>query len=83
MKKLIAYFFNRPLLTNIIFILTMGMAIFAWKNFVSKEEMPEFASNWVRINISYPGAAAEDVELFKIFLSETATSFAEWNSKDN
>ncbi|MBD63677.1 MAG: hypothetical protein CME62_00590 [Halobacteriovoraceae bacterium] len=64
MKKLIAYFFNRPLLTNIIFILTMGMAIFAWKNFVSKEEMPEFASNWVRINISYPGAAAEDVELF-------------------
>jgi multidrug efflux pump subunit AcrB len=34
-----------------------------WKN-VPKEEMPEFAMNWVRIAISYPGASAADVELF-------------------
>ena len=25
----------------------------------------------------------EGVELYKVVLSETATSFAEWNSKDN
>ena len=25
----------------------------------------------------------ENVELLKVVLSETATSFAEWNSKDN
>lgn len=31
---------------------------------IGKEELPEFASNWVRVSTIYPGAPAEDVELF-------------------
>ena len=37
--------------------------ILIWQK-TGKEEMPEFAMNWVRISIPYPGASAEDVELF-------------------
>ena len=39
------------------------MGAFTWV-IIGKEEMPEFESNWVRINTFYPGAPAEDVELF-------------------
>ena len=39
------------------------MGIFTWQN-IGKEEMPEFESNWVRVTTIYPGAPAEDVELF-------------------
>lgn len=36
----------------------MIIALLTWKN-IGKEEMPEFASNWLRINTVYPGAPAE------------------------
>ncbi len=39
------------------------MSIFIWQK-IGKEEMPEFQSNWIRVNTGYPGASAEDVELF-------------------
>ncbi|WP_372653138.1 efflux RND transporter permease subunit [Halobacteriovorax sp.] len=63
MKSIINYFTQNHLVSNILFIGTFLMALFAW-NQIGKEEMPEFESNWIRINASYPGAAAEDVELF-------------------
>ena len=63
MKNLISYFVHRPLVTNaVLFGLILG-AISLWQN-MSKEEMPEFAMNWVRIVVTYPGASANDVELF-------------------
>lgn len=34
-----------------------------WFN-IGKEELPEFESNWIRVSTIYPGAPAEDVELF-------------------
>ncbi|OUR94118.1 hypothetical protein A9Q84_17565 [Halobacteriovorax marinus] len=63
MKNIILYAAQKHLLTNMIFVGTIIFAIFTWMN-VGKEEMPEFASNWIRVTAVYPGAPAEDVELF-------------------
>ncbi|WP_417334942.1 efflux RND transporter permease subunit [Halobacteriovorax marinus] len=63
MKSIITYFTKNHLVSNILFVGVFLMAIFAW-NQIGKEEMPEFESNWMRVSASYPGAAAEDVELF-------------------
>ena len=63
MRNIIAYFSQRHLLTNVMFFGLIFLSIFVWRS-IGKEEMPEFASNWVRINTTYPGAPAEDVELF-------------------
>ncbi|MFK7824823.1 MAG: efflux RND transporter permease subunit [Oligoflexales bacterium] len=63
MKQLIAYFARRNLLINVILIGFISSAIFLWPK-VGKEEMPEFETNWLRINVRFPGAVAEDVELF-------------------
>lgn len=63
MKTLITYFAKRHLLTNVLFFGLLLISLFVWKE-IGKEEMPEFASNWVRVNTVYPGAPAEDVELF-------------------
>ena len=63
MKNLISYFASRHLLANVIFGGLLFLAVFIWLS-IGKEEMPEFASNWVRVNTTYPGASAEDVELF-------------------
>lgn len=63
MKALVSFFSRRHLLTNVLFFGTILLAIFTWFN-IGKEEMPEFASNWIRVTTIYPGAPAEDVELF-------------------
>ena len=63
MNGLISYFTHRHLLVNVIFFVFLLLGVFLW-NFIGKEEMPEFASNWIRVNTVYPGAPAEDVELF-------------------
>jgi len=63
MKKLVSYFVERHLLTNILFFGLLLMATFTWFK-IGKEELPEFESNWIRISTIYPGAPAEDVELF-------------------
>ncbi|MDA8792363.1 efflux RND transporter permease subunit [Bacteriovoracaceae bacterium] len=63
MISLIRYFSERHLLSNVLFFGMILMAIFAWFS-IGKEEMPEFASNWIRVSSIYPGAPAEDVELF-------------------
>jgi multidrug efflux pump subunit AcrB len=63
MRNLIAYFSTRHMLTNVIFFGMIMMGIFSWMD-IGKEEMPEFESNWIRVTTVYPGAPAEDVELF-------------------
>ncbi|MBK26747.1 MAG: hypothetical protein CME70_22290 [Halobacteriovorax sp.] len=63
MLSLIEYFAKRHLITNVLFFGTIIFSIFTWNN-IGKEEMPEFASNWIRVSTIYPGAPAEDVELF-------------------
>lgn len=40
-------------------------SIFIWKK-IGKEEMPEFAMEFVRASLRYPGASAEDVESFVV-----------------
>jgi multidrug efflux pump subunit AcrB len=60
---MISFFAKRHLLGNVIFLGILFMGAFAWHS-IGKEEMPEFASNWVRVNTVYPGAPAGDVELF-------------------
>lgn len=63
MKSLVTFFINRHLLSNVIFVGILILGLFTWRN-IGKEEMPEFASNWIRVTTIYPGAPAEDVELF-------------------
>lgn len=63
MLSLIHYFTKRHLLSNILFFGIIIFAYFSWQS-IGKEEMPEFESNWIRVNAFYPGAPAEDVELF-------------------
>jgi multidrug efflux pump subunit AcrB len=63
MQNLIRYFATRQLLSNVLFVAILFMGLFTWFK-ISKEEMPEFQSNWIRVSTTYPGAPAEDVELF-------------------
>jgi multidrug efflux pump subunit AcrB len=63
LEKIISYFVNRHLLTNLMFIIVFIGGIFAWNN-TSKEELPDIESNHARIIARYPGATAEEVEHF-------------------
>jgi multidrug efflux pump subunit AcrB len=63
MNSLIAYFGNRPLVGNTIMVASMIFALVLWSK-IGKEQMPDFSVNAVNISIRYPGASAEDVELF-------------------
>lgn len=63
MRSIVQYFANRPVITNVLMFGLIGVAILFWKQ-IGKEEMPEFAMEWVRVSVRYPGASAEDVELF-------------------
>ncbi len=62
MNKLISYFSRRHLLVNVIFFGLLILAALSWQ-YIGKEELPEFESNWVRVNTTFPGASSEDVEL--------------------
>ena len=63
MRKIIEYFINRPLVANVL-MFGMILASFLIWNKIGKEEMPDFAMNWLRISLRYPGASAADVESF-------------------
>ncbi|MDO9514444.1 MAG: efflux RND transporter permease subunit, partial [Elusimicrobiota bacterium] len=63
LEKIVAYFVDRHLLTNLIFVVVFIGGIFAW-NSTSKEEMPNVTFDFVRISARYPGATAEEVEYF-------------------
>jgi len=61
MKKIIAFFADRHLFTNLFFILVLAGGIVFW-NYTNKEELPDIALDFVRISVSYPGASAEEVD---------------------
>lgn len=61
MQSFIAYFARRHLLTNFLYIFTIIGGIFFW-NLTRKEELPEMAFDFVKINVIYPGASPEEVE---------------------
>jgi multidrug efflux pump subunit AcrB len=63
MKNLIAYFCRKPLLTNVVMFGVLLMGLLLWGQ-ISKEELPEFSMNFLRATVAYPGASAQDVELF-------------------
>ena len=63
MKKLIQYFIDNLLISNVLFFSVFVIAIFAWTK-IPKEEMPDFESPYVRVTTVYPGASAEDIEFF-------------------
>lgn len=61
--KLIGYFVNRHLLTNMLFITVILGGLLAWQE-IKKEERPDVTYDMVRVSASYPGATAEEVEHF-------------------
>jgi multidrug efflux pump subunit AcrB len=63
LAKLIAFFVDRHLLTNMIFITVIVCGILSWQK-IKKEEMPDVTFDQVRISATYPGATAEEVEHF-------------------
>ncbi len=63
LTKIIAYFVDRHLLTNLIFIAVIVGGIVSWRH-IKKEEMPDVTFDRVRISAAYPGATAEEVEHF-------------------
>ena len=63
MNWIIEYFSRKPVVANVVMFGVIFVGIMTWSQ-VGKEEMPEFAMNWIRISVPYPGASAEDVELF-------------------
>lgn len=63
MKSIINYFHSRAIVSNVIMFSVLILAIFSW-NKIGKEEMPEFAMDWIRVSIPYPGTSAQNVEFF-------------------
>lgn len=63
MKIIIDYFTLRPLIANAVLFGILFAAVAFWPR-MGKEEMPDFAMNSINVSIRYPGASAEDVELF-------------------
>lgn len=63
LEKFIAYFVNRHLLTNLMFVIVFIGGVFAWNN-TSKEELPDIESDHAHVTARYPGATAEEVEHF-------------------
>ena len=63
LSKVVKYFVDRHLLTNLICISVFIGGIVSWKN-IKKEEMPDVTFDYVRISAVYPGATAEEVEHF-------------------
>lgn len=65
MNAAVKYFASRPLIANVILFGMILLAIALWSE-IGKEESPEFAMNWVRVTLPYPGASAQDIELFVV-----------------
>lgn len=61
--RFVAYFVNRHLLTNMLFISVLLGGVLGWQE-IKKEERPDVTYDIVRISASYPGATAEEVEHF-------------------
>ncbi len=63
MKNIIRYFSRRQLIGHVIVFGIILASIVLWPK-MGKEQMPDLTLNWLRISVSYPGASADDVELF-------------------
>lgn len=63
MNALIRFFATRHFLANLITVVVLVGGVVAW-NATSKEELPDITFNTVRVNTSYSGASAEDVEFY-------------------
>lgn len=63
MKALIQYFVARPVVANVLMFGLLLCSVVLWDK-IGKEEMPEFEMPWLSATITYPGASAEDVEVF-------------------
>ena len=63
MKKFIEYFVHRPVVVNALMFGLLITAFVTWDR-IGKEEMPDFTLNFISVNVVYPGATAQDVELF-------------------
>ncbi len=63
MKSLMQYFSNRPVVANT-FMFGLMIVAFAFWSKIGKEELPEHQLNYLQASLSYPGASAEDVEVF-------------------
>ena len=61
MKKIIEYFSHQHIFSNFLYFFILIAGIFFWQ-ITQKEELPEIAADFVRINVSYPGASPEEVE---------------------
>jgi len=62
-SKLIEFFVNRHLLTNMLFVSVIIGGLFSWQE-IKKEERPDITYDMIRVSASYPGATAEEVEHF-------------------
>ncbi len=62
-ERFIAFFVNRHLLTNILFISVILGGLFAWQE-IKKEERPDVTYDRIRVTANYPGATAAEVEHF-------------------
>lgn len=63
LRALIAYFVDRHLLTNLIFLAVLIGGFVSWQN-IKKEELPDVTFDRIRISANYPGATAQEVEHF-------------------
>lgn len=63
MLSIVRYFAGRPIIAHVMMFGLIGVSVVLWEK-IGKEEMPEFAMEWIRASVRYPGASAEDVELF-------------------
>jgi multidrug efflux pump subunit AcrB len=62
-EKLIRFFLERHLLSNLIFVCVILGGVFAWHS-LPKEELPDITFDRVAVYASYPGASSEDVEYY-------------------
>ncbi|RPJ03229.1 MAG: efflux RND transporter permease subunit, partial [Spirochaetaceae bacterium] len=61
MKKLIEYFSEKHILTNLFVVATLIGAVYFW-NSTRKEELPNIDYDVVRVSAYYPGATAENMD---------------------
>jgi len=62
-ERFIAFFVDRHLLTNLLFVSVIVAGLYSW-HLIKKEEMPDVTFDRVRVSATYPGATAEEVEHF-------------------
>jgi multidrug efflux pump subunit AcrB len=62
-EKIVEYFSKKHLFTNLVVLGVFAGAALFW-NSTNKEELPNIELDFIRINTTYPGATAEEVEFF-------------------